>query len=74
MASLNFQCVFTAIIFKRLGHTLKQHNITRWDPLVYPAFSTKTSRIETFATWSASSKQTHQNLSNAGFYYQGKVQ
>ena len=74
MASLNFQCVFTAISFKRLGYTLKQHNIARWDPPVYPAFSTDTSRKETSATWLAISKQTPQNLSNAGFFYQGKVQ
>jgi hypothetical protein len=45
MASLNFQCVFKAIIFKRLGHTLKQHNIARWDPQFIPSF------LQTQAEW-----------------------
>ena len=74
MASLDFQCVFKAIIFKRLEHTLKQHNTARWDPPVYPVFCTNTSRMNTFITWSASFKQTLQNLSNAGFFLHGKVQ
>ena len=74
MTSLDFLCVlFTAITLKSLGHTLKKHNTGRWDPPLYPAFFNNTSRIETFNTWSGNSKQTPENLSNAGFFFLGKV-
>ena len=63
---------FTAIRFKRLEHTLKRHNTCRWDPPQCTAFCTNTSRIETFYIWSYSSKQTPENLSNAGFFFTGK--
>ena len=45
MASLDFHCVFSAITLKRLGHTLKKHNIARWDPPVFQRF------IEIQAEW-----------------------
>ena len=62
----------TAVTLKRLGHTLKKNNTGRWDPPVFPAFCTKLNRIETFNIWASSSKQTPENLSNAGFLFTGK--
>ena len=56
-----------------LEHQLRQHNTTRWDPPLYPIYSTNKNRMQSFVTWSAGSKQKPQDLSNAGFFYKGKV-
>ncbi|XP_020296122.1 baculoviral IAP repeat-containing protein 7-B-like [Pseudomyrmex gracilis] len=38
----------------------------------YPQFDTYEARINTFEAWPKSSKQTKQDLANAGFYYTGR--
>ena len=68
--NLNF---FTATSFKIRENQLKQHNTTRWYPPTFPNYSTNTNGMQSFDTWPAGSKQKPQDLSNAGFFYQGKV-
>jgi len=73
MASLNFQCAFTATSFRRMEHTLKQQNTARGAPQFIPRFL----QTEAECRHSLLGQQVRklpQNLSNAGFFYQGKVQ
>jgi hypothetical protein len=51
----------------------QQHNTTRWDGPMYPHYSTKSSRMQSFQNWPASSSQSAENLSEAGFFYSGKA-
>jgi len=72
MTSLTFYVFVTVITLKRLGHTLNKHNTGQWDPPQFPAFCNNLSRIQSFNIWPYSSKQTPENLSNAGFFFTGK--
>jgi hypothetical protein len=69
----NLKRVFTATSFKILEHQVRQHNTTRWNIPFYPNYSSNKNRMQSFITWPAGSKQKPQDLSNAGFFYQGKV-
>ena len=72
MTSLTFYVFVTVITLKSLGHTLKRQDVGQWDPPQYAAFCNNFSRIQTFNIWPYSSKQTPENLSNAGFFFTGK--
>ena len=50
-----------------------KHNTTKWDGPKYPHYSTHYARMQSYNTWPANSKQRAVNLSNAGFFYTGKV-
>jgi hypothetical protein len=51
----------------------QQHNTTCWDGPVYPHYSTKSSRMQSFKNWPASSSQSAENLNEDGFFYSGKA-
>jgi hypothetical protein len=50
----------------------EQHNTTRWDGPMYPHYSTKTCRMQSFQNWPASSIQSAENLGETGFFYSGE--
>ena len=64
---------FTATSFKIREHQLKQHNTTRWDPPTFPNYSTNKKQDAVIRYLAARSKHKPQDLSNAGFFYKGKV-
>ena len=64
--------LFTATSFKVPAQEIRRHDTTQWDSPKYPPFSTRASRMSSFATWPANAKQKAENLSNAGFFYVGK--
>jgi len=49
--------VFTATSFKMPKRELRQHNTAQWHGPVYPHYSTKNTRMQSYATWPAISKQ-----------------
>jgi len=67
-----FLCVCYSYNSEKTGQTLKKHNTGQWDPPQYSAFCNNLSRIQTFNIWPYSSKQTPENLSNAGSFFTGK--
>ena len=50
-----------------------KHNTTQWDGPKYQHYSTHYARIQSYFTWPGNSKEKAVNLSNAGFFYTGKV-
>jgi hypothetical protein len=40
---------------------------------MYPHYSTKCSRMQSFKNWPASSSQSAENRTEAGFFYSGKA-
>ena len=62
--------IFTAASFKMPD---PKHNTTQWDGPKYKHYSTHYALMHSYFTWPANSKQKAVNLSNAGFFYIGKV-
>ena len=60
----------------KFQNTLTSVKITQYNSLgspTYHNYSTNKNRMQSFVTWPTGSKQEPRDLSNAGFFYQGKV-
>jgi hypothetical protein len=73
IAVLNFQYVFTAASFKMPEQELKQHDRAQWHGPTYPRYSSNNTRMQSYTSKRAISKQKAENLTNTGFFNTGKA-
>jgi hypothetical protein len=68
-----FKYVFYSCKFQNTWTSVKTTQYNSLGSPTFPNYSTNKNRMQSFVTWPAGSKQKPQELSNAGFFYQGKV-
>ena len=59
---------FTATIFKMPEHELRQQSAAQWHGPVNPHYSTNYTRMQSYTSWPAVSKEKAENLTNASFF------
>jgi hypothetical protein len=57
--------------FRVLEHEFRQHDTAQWHGPMYPYYSTHINRMQSYATWPATSELKAKDLNDAGFLYTG---
>jgi hypothetical protein len=64
------KCAFTGTSFKI---PKRKHNTTQLDSPKYQPYSRHSAQMQFYASWPTNSNQKAENLSEAGFFFTGKV-
>jgi len=72
-STLNLNMFFYGYKFQNTQTSVKTAQNNSLGSPTFPNYSTNKNRMQSFVTRPAGSKQKPQDLSNAGFFYQGKL-
>ena len=67
-----FKYVSAAVRVRIREREMGIHDTNHWDGPAYPGYSTYGARIQSYSNWPSTVKQKPQQLSEAGFFYEGK--